>query len=128
VNPGQEGDSDYTVPPPQTRLRDRRANPGPHAASEREAVGYALDTLDEDIEACLDQWRKTEVSLEGSLMLSIEIDPNGLQKAWIETDGGIPLGPQSCFANAVYGIDWSHMARSPAKITRPYDFAEDGGI
>jgi hypothetical protein len=121
-------DSDYTVPPPQTQLRDRRANPGPHAASEREAVGYALDTLDEDIEACLDEWRKTQTKLQGSLMLSIEIDASGLQKAWIDTDGGVPLGPQSCFANAVYGIDWSHMAHQPAMITRPYSFEkEDGG-
>jgi hypothetical protein len=120
-------DSDYTVPPPETQLRDRRAHPGPHAASERVALGYALDTLDEDIEACLDQWRKTQTQLEGSLMLSIEIDASGLQKAWIDTDGGIPLGPQSCFANAVYGIDWSHMAHEPAMITRPYSFAEEDG-
>lgn len=83
--------------------------------------------MDEDIQACLDQWRKSQVSLQGSLMLSIEIDPNGLQRAWIETDGGTPLGPQSCFANAVYGIDWSHMAHGPAKITRPYAFGDDDG-
>lgn len=120
-------DSDYTVPPPETRLRDRRAHPGPHAASERVAVGYALDTLDEDIQACLDQWRKTQTQLQGSLMLSIEINADGLQKAWIDTDGGVPLGPQSCFANAVYGIDWSHMAQEPAKITRPYSFVEEDG-
>ena len=118
----------YWVPPPNTRLRDRRSDAGPHAAREREAVGYALDTLDEDIDACLDQWRKTDVSLSGSLMLTIELDPKGVQKAFIDTDGGVPLGPQSCFANAVYGIDWSHLVDSPAKITRPYAFAADGGI
>lgn len=119
--------SDYTVPPPETQLRDRRGHAGPQAASERESVGYALDTLDEDIQACLDQWRKTQTQLQGSLMLAIQIDANGLQKAWIETDGGVPLGPQSCFANAVYGIDWSHMTHEPAEITRPYSFAEEDG-
>ena len=125
--PAKSDDSRYWVPPPETNLRDRRETPGPHAARERVAVGYALDTLDDDIEDCLDQWRKTQVSLQGSLMLSIEIDAKGVKKAWVDTDAGIPLGPQSCFSNAVYGIDWSHMVDSPAKITRPYSFDQDGG-
>jgi hypothetical protein len=124
---GHADSSGYWVPPPNTQLRDRRADAGPHAAREREAVGYALDTLDDDIESCLAEWRKSDTSMTGSLMLSIEIDPKGVQKAYVDVDGGVPLGPQSCFANAVYGIDWSHMVDSPAKITRPYSFDQDGG-
>jgi hypothetical protein len=67
------------------------------------------------------------VALQASLTLGIELDPKGVQKAWVASDAGIPLGPQSCFSNAVYGIDWSHLVDSPAMITRPYSLERDGG-
>lgn len=108
------------VPPPRVQLTDRRPNPGPNAAGEREQLGYALETLDDDVEACLSEWAKTGATEQGEVMLAIQLDRNGMQKAWAERDGGVPFGARSCLTNATWGIDWSHMVESPVEVTRRY--------
>ena len=125
--PPTPGDSTLTAATPGSRLTDRRINPGPNAHSEREQLNYAVETLDDDIEECLAQWSKSQVPTSGEVMVAIEIDTKGMEKAWVEREGDVPLGPRTCFANAAYGIDWSHMVDSPVKITRRYAFPTDGG-
>lgn len=119
--------STFTVAPPRGRLIDRRNDAGPNAPSEREQLCYAVETLDEDVEACLAEWSKSQVEVSGEVMLAVQIDPAGMKEAWVEREGEVPLGPRSCFANAAYGIDWSHMVDEPVKITRRYTFAADAG-
>ena len=105
---------------------DRRERPGPRAGSEREALAYAFETVDGDVTACLDEWRKLEPDAPAQVMLAFEIDGDGLQRSWLEHDGGLPLGPATCFANAVYGVDWSHIVDHPAKLTMRFSVGDGG--
>jgi hypothetical protein len=105
------------APAPPDGPVDKRPQRGPNADSEHEKFRYATETLDEDVSACLAEWRKVEPVAPQQVMIAFELDRDGLQRSWLEYDGTLPLGQRSCFANAVYGIDWSHIVDSPAKAT-----------
>jgi hypothetical protein len=108
---------------------DRREHRGANAEREMEMLRYAFDTLEEDVRACLEEWNSLQPGEAGEVMISFEIDADGLQKSWLEHDAGIPFGPQTCFANAVYGLDWSKIVEHPAKLTMPFRLErEDGGL
>jgi hypothetical protein len=118
--------------PPEQRPRgpvDRRGGNNPRAAAELEMLSYAFETLDEDVETCLAEWRKVEPTAPVNVMIGFEIDAKGLTRSWIERDAEVPMGVKSCFANAVYGLDWSHIVENPAKITKDFDLSStrDGG-
>jgi hypothetical protein len=106
---------------------DRRSNPGPRAAQELEAIRYGLETLDDDVSACLDQWNALAGRDAGEVMIAFEIDANGLQRSWVEGDEDVPFGPRTCLANAVFGIDWSHVVDQPVKITNRFALSPPGG-
>jgi hypothetical protein len=59
-------------------------------------------------------------------MLAFESDRDGLQRSWLEHDGGLPMGPANCFSNAVYGIDWSHIVDAPAKLSMRFSRGDAG--
>lgn len=99
---------------------DRRGGSNPRATQELEMLRYAFDTLAEDVQTCLEQWGSLQPGEGGQVVISFEIDRDGLQKSWLEHDAGIPFGPRSCFANAVYGLDWSKIVENPAKMTMPF--------
>jgi hypothetical protein len=107
---------------------DRRENPGPRAKQELEMIHYAFDTLDEDIAECLQQWDATPQDGGATeVMIAFEIDADGLQKSWLEHEGEIPFGPRTCLANAVYGLDWSHIVDHPAKVSNRFTLGRDAG-
>jgi hypothetical protein len=107
---------------------DRRGDAGPNAKRQLEIIHYAFDTLDEDIADCLAQWEAVQPGQAAEVMLAFEIDADGLQRSWLEHDAGLPLGPQSCLANAVYGLDWAHIVDHPALLTNRFQLgARDGG-
>jgi hypothetical protein len=106
---------------------DRRENAGPNAKRELEAIRYGMDTLDEDIAACLDQWNGQAGRDAGTVMVGFKIDAKGLQTSWVDSDVEVPFGPRTCFASAVYGIDWSHIVESPVQITHRFSLSADGG-
>ncbi len=99
---------------------DRRQNPGPRAKQELEAIRYGMETLDDDIAACLEQWGGYDAADGGEVMIGFDIDRNGLQKSWVQSNVEVPFGPRTCFANAVYGIDWSNIVEQPGEITNRY--------
>ena len=106
---------------------DRRANPGPRAKQELEIVRYAFETLDEDIRSCLEQWDAVEPGQAGEVMIALEIDHDGLRRSWLEHDAGVPFGPRTCIANAVYGLDWSKIVDHPAKLTNRFELGRADG-
>lgn len=107
---------------------DRRGDAGPNARRQLEIIRYAFETLDDDISECLAQWEALQPGQAAEVMLAFEIDADGLQRSWLEHDAGLPLGPQSCLANAVYGLDWSHIVEAPAMITNRFTLgARDAG-
>jgi hypothetical protein len=107
---------------------DRRAHPGPRAKQELEAIRYGLDTLDDDVAACLEQWNRLDGRDAGSVLLGFNIDAKGLQRSWVQSDADVPFGPRTCLANAVYGIDWSHIVDAPVQVTNRFDLSpKDGG-
>lgn len=106
---------------------DKRENPGPNAKRQMEILRYGFETLDEDISECLAQWSSVEPGQANEVMIAFEIDADGLKRSWLEHDGGIPFGPRTCLANAVYGIDWSHIVDQPAKLTNRFYLDRDAG-
>ncbi len=91
-------------------------------------IGYAFETLDEDVTECLAKWGQELPTAKDEVMIAFQIDKDGLQKAWVMDDAEIPFGPRTCFANAVYGIDWSHIVDHPAEVTWKFNLRpEDGG-
>ncbi|MBK7860092.1 MAG: hypothetical protein IPJ65_16055 [Archangiaceae bacterium] len=85
-----------------------------------------METLEEDIEACLAEWRKSEPEAQAQVLLGFEIDSGGLQRSWVDADGGLPFGVRSCFSNAVYGLDWSHLVEQPAQLTNRFSLGDAG--
>jgi hypothetical protein len=101
-------------------LKDRRAPGSPALAPQKiEALRYGLQSLDDDISDCLDQWPEVPLT-DGGVMIGFGIDAGGLHKSWVQSDAKIPFGPRTCLANAVYGIDWSNLTDEPAEITYRY--------
>lgn len=105
---------------------DKRGGQHPRAGVEMERVSYAMETLEEDIEACLAEWRKSEPEAQAQVLLGFEIDSGGLQRSWVDADGGLPFGVRSCFSNAVYGLDWSHLVEQPAQLTNRFSLGDAG--
>lgn len=107
--------------------KDRRENPGPRAQQELEILGYAFETLSEDVEDCLRQWDALDAGATGEVMLVFQIDKDGLQKSWVDSVLEVPLGPKSCIANAVYGLDWAHIVEAPAEVSQRFELSRDAG-
>lgn len=107
--------------------KDRREPPGPRAQQELEVLGYAFDTLAEDVADCLAQWDALDAGATGEVMLVFQIDEDGLQKSWVDSVMEVPLGPRSCIANAVYGLDWSHIVEQPVEVSQRFELARDAG-
>jgi len=103
---------------------DRRANPGPRAKAQLEILGYAFQTLREDVDDCLRQWGAMDAGAQGEVMLVFELDADGLQKSWVEGATEVPFGPRSCIANAVYGLDWSGVADEPVKVSQRFELGD----
>jgi len=106
---------------------DRRENPGPRAKAQLEILGYAFQTLREDVDDCLRQWQAMDAGATGEVMLVFQLDHDGLQKTWLEGAGQVPFGPKSCIANAVYGLDWSGVADEPVQVSQRFELDADGG-
>jgi hypothetical protein len=102
-------------------LVDKRGIKSTDTARELEALNYGMETLDDDIEECLEQWASTSSTISGKAMVGFQVSPDGLTSAWIDGAEQIPFGPRTCIANAVYGIDWSRIVDHPAEITRRYE-------
>lgn len=107
--------------------KDRREPPGPRAQQELEVLGYAFDTLAQDVDDCLAQWDALDAGAAGEVMLVFQIDRDGLQKSWVDSVVEVPLGPRSCIANAVYGLDWSHIVEQPAEVSQRFELSRDAG-
>ncbi len=110
------------------KLVDRRGDVGADAPSELELIHAGLDTLRDDIDACLEEWRGTDAQAEGEVMIAFQLDESGLTESWVVRDAELPFGIRTCFANAVYGLDWSHIVRHPAEVSQRFTLErEDAG-
>lgn len=105
------------------KLHDRRGNAGQDAPTELELIHAGLDTIQEDIEACLEQWAASGAEAEGRVLIGFQLDETGLTGSWIDRGESLPFGVKTCFANAVYGVDWSHIVKHPAEITNNYELS-----
>ncbi len=103
---------------------DRRGTTSPRAQHELEVLSYGFETLDEDLQACLDQWAALDPKKTPEVMLGFELEASGLTRSFVEGDDEVPFGPKTCLANAVYGIDWSHIVDHPAKVTKRFTITE----
>lgn len=105
------------------KLRDRRGNAGQDAPTELELIHAGLDTIQEDIEACLEQWAGADAEAEGKVLIGFQLDETGLTGSWVAEGEALPFGVKTCFASAVYGVDWSHIVKHPAEITNNYELS-----
>jgi len=103
------------------KLKDRRgANAPADADFELELIHAGLDTVTEDIEACLAEWSDAGGLLDGEVLIGFQLDESGLTESWVQDDAELPFGVKSCFGNAVYGVDWSHVVKKPAEVTQKF--------
>ena len=93
------------------------------APTELELIHAGLDTIQEDIEACLAQWAATDAQVEGKILIGFQLDETGLTGSWVDHGDTLPFGVKTCFASAVYGVDWSHIVKHPAEITNNYELS-----
>jgi len=105
------------------QLKDRRTGSGQDAPTELELIHAGLDTIQEDIEACLAQWAATDAQVEGKILIGFQLDETGLTGSWVDHGDTLPFGVKTCFASAVYGVDWSHIVKHPAEITNNYELS-----
>jgi hypothetical protein len=99
-------------------LKDRRG--GPHDEEQRQQVMAAMGAVEDDVEECLHAWSEVEPDLHGEVSLAFQIDDSGLGKVWIQDWADVPEGPMTCFASAVYGVDWSHISDKPIEISNHF--------
>lgn len=77
-----------------------------------------LDLVREDIAECVAAW--DAAAIDGRVLLAFRFDADGLQDAWLSEVESVPDGPRTCFASAVYDVDWAGMTDSPVEVTIPY--------
>jgi hypothetical protein len=107
-------------------LVDRREGPPePDTQEQREALGATMAAVEEDVEDCLRDWSKLDPAIHGRVSMAFQIDEKGLGKLWIQDHEQIPEGPMTCFASAIYSVDWSHISRKPIEISNHF-VIEDG--
>jgi hypothetical protein len=107
-------------------LVDRREGPHePDAEEQREAMRASMAAVEEDVEDCLRAWSKLDPEIHGQVSMAFQIDEQGLGKLWIQDHEQIPEGPMTCFASAIYSVDWSHISRKPIEISNHF-VIEDG--
>jgi hypothetical protein len=105
------------------QLVDKTGDPDTEANRERMAqVMAGLDLVEEDVEECLARWGEVDPGVAGTVHLRFNIDPAGLHDVWLEDYTEVPAGPLSCFASAVYSVDWSSMTEKPIDISVPFDY------
>jgi hypothetical protein len=129
ASPRAEAPRSIAQPPPgRAQPTDRRGGSNPRAQHELETLSYGFETLDEDIQACLDQWTALDPEKTPEVMIGFELDRSGLTRSFVENAEDVPFGPRSCLSNAVYGLDWSNIVEQPAKVTKRFTVtARDAG-
>jgi hypothetical protein len=121
--PTSDPESPRFVLAEEKRLKDKRDGVRPGAEGELETIGYGLDTLHEDVDACLKEWRSKSATISGSVRLAFQLDPSGLTTAWLIGGEALPFGPRTCIGNAAYGIDWSNIVDHASEVTDDFDLA-----
>lgn len=107
---------------------DRRGPVRSRSPRELEILSYGFETLDEDLQECLSQWKELDPAKTPEVMIGFELDSSGLTRSFVENAEDLPFGPKTCLSNAVYGIDWSHIVEAPAKVTKRFTITpRDGG-
>jgi hypothetical protein len=129
ASPRAEAPKSIAQPPPGRAMpTDRRGGSNPRAQHELEILSYGFETLDEDLQACLDQWTALDPEKTPEVMIGFELDRSGLTRSFVENAEDVPFGPKTCLSNAVYGIDWSNIVEQPAKVTKRFTVtARDAG-
>jgi len=117
------GDAAVPRAVPTEGLRDRRGKPPSEQSKElMEHVKAGLDLVEEDVEACIKAWTDADPSIQGKVLLGFQIGEDGLGKVWIQDYEDVPRGPLTCFASAVYDVDWSGMTDEGVEITVPFEY------
>jgi hypothetical protein len=104
---------------------DRREGPRePDAEEQRVALGAAMEAVEDDIEECLRAWSEVDPEIHGRVSLAFELDDKGLGKVWVQDHQEVPQGPMTCFASAIYGVDWSNITQKPIEISNHFVIAD----
>lgn len=111
---------------PQDGPVDRRE--GAHGSGQEVVsdIQERMASVKDDISECLGAWMEQDPDLEGKVLLTFQIGPEGLQDAWVKDYEDVPFGPLSCFSSAVYAVDWTGVTDEPLEITWPIVFTQDG--
>ena len=106
---------------------DRRENPKGDADQLREDIMGGMELVQDDVADCIQSWIDAGEKVDGKVNIGFQIDQDGLQDAWVTDVEAIPDGPKSCFASAIYGVDWSGISEEPIEITFPFTVRAEPG-
>ncbi|MCK6522930.1 hypothetical protein L6R49_16005 [Myxococcota bacterium] len=81
-------------------------------------ISSVLPQLRESIAECIDAWVEVDPALSGSVVLTFQLGPNGVQDAWVSERQDIPAAVTGCFSAAVYEQAWP-PAPSGVEVTLP---------
>jgi len=100
---------------------DRRSDA--HVASEQllDDIKTGIDLVRDDIEACIEDWSEVEPDMDGQVVVRFSLDADGLQEAWIGDVEDVPAGPLTCFAAAVWEVDWADISDDPIEVSFPFE-------
>lgn len=118
----EEGAAEAENAGPIDRRRPDQQDGGGLQASIKQMMDYAS----EDIERCISDWAAVDPNLAGEVVIGFQFDKDGLTSAWVTDHSDVPAGPRSCFAAAVYDIDWSGLTDEPVEVTWPFSFSATG--
>jgi len=87
----------------------------------REALHATLEEVVPDVRDCLQMWWMLDPALSGAVEVEFALTEQGLGEVEILDHSDVPVGPLSCFATALYGVDWPRTQKE-VTVVQPFRF------
>lgn len=101
-----------------------RGGVDPTLRLDAQGLTTVAERMGPSISACVEAWTAEEPAIEGHVVLSFQLGPEGVQEAWVSEHATVPVGVLGCFSAAVYEQDWP-AAPGGVEVTLPFDITAD---
>jgi len=73
------------------------------------------------IQDCLHMWWMLDPKLSGTVVVGLQLGPEGLGASWIQDHSEVPLGPLTCFGSVLAETGWPWAAEE-TEVHFPFVF------
>jgi hypothetical protein len=101
-----------------------RGGVDPTLRLDAQGLSTVAERMSPSITACVEAWTAEDPEIEGHVVLSFQLGPEGVQEAWVSEHATVPVGVLGCFSAAVYEQDWP-AAPGGVEVTLPFDITAD---